>query len=330
MASPQEQTQVVAWLIELKSVTHVQRKLGTSTLEFENEKKFPGQWIYRSPIAKSLDIAPLNFFLQGYLKNIAYQSSIDVINKMKRQITVDLYYDKVTKGIQFHDDFLTQFLRKNKYDTSRSLKNLQNYVLFRRKHSSKFEGVTDEILSVILPDKFYVLLPKRCPEGCAVIIVKVGNWNPNEFSFENLEKSISFLVMQVLRDPMTQICGIKVIYDCKGSSFRQLRYVTPHNIYNYYHSTQNCLAGRYKGLHIINDSIVMKTMFALAKSLMTKKLSSRVHFHSCVEDLHDYFPRSILPIEYGGELINCESEDWLINANKEQAKCTIEGQSNLY
>ncbi|GFY56433.1 alpha-tocopherol transfer protein-like [Trichonephila inaurata madagascariensis] len=282
----------------------------------------------------TMDIYPLHM---THLPDSIKEKSEEELNETpERKVTglqelkEILQNDKVMKGIQFHDDFLTQFLRKNKYDTTRSLKNLQNYVLLRRKYSSKFERVTDEDLSAILPDKFYVLLPKRCPEGCAVIIVKIGNWNPTEFSFENLEKSILFLVMQILRDPMTQICGIKVIYDCKGSSFQQLRYVTPYNTYMYYHAMLNCLAGRYKGLHIINDSIVMKTMFTLMKSLMTKKLRSRVHFHSCVEDLLDFFPRSILPIEYGGELINCESEDWLINANKEQAKCTIEGQSNLY
>ncbi|GFR02402.1 alpha-tocopherol transfer protein-like [Trichonephila clavata] len=280
------------------------------------------------------DIYPLHM---TYLPDLIKQKSEKELNetpernvKGLQELKEILQNDNVTKGIQFHDDYLTQFLRKNKYDTSKSLKNLQNYVLFRRKYSSKFEEVTDENLSAILPDKFYVLLPKRCPEGCAIIIVKVGNWNPNEFSFENLEKSILFLVMQILRDPVTQICGIKVIYDCKGSSFRQLRYVTPYNIYMYYHSTQNCLPGRYKGLHAINDSIVMKTMFTIAKSFMTKKLSSRVHFHSSVEGLLDYFPRSVLPIEYGGDLINCESENWLINANKEQAKCTLEGQPNLY
>ncbi|GFY78360.1 alpha-tocopherol transfer protein-like [Trichonephila inaurata madagascariensis] len=198
------------------------------------------------------------------------------------------------KGIQFHDDFLTQFLRKNKYDTTRSLKNLQNYVLLRRKYSSKFERVTDEDLSAILPDKFYVLLPKRCPEGCAVIIVKIGNWNPTEFSFENLEKSILFLVMQILRDPMTQICGIKVIYDCKGSSFQQLRYVTPYNTYMYYHAML-------------------------------------VHFHSCVEDLLDFSldPYYLFLNRWRTKKIG--KRKTLINPKtKSNPRGTIEGQSNLY
>ncbi|GFV35906.1 alpha-tocopherol transfer protein-like [Trichonephila clavipes] len=169
-----------------------------------------------------------------YLKNTNKQESFNDTFP-RRSLSRD---DKVTKGIEFHDDFLTQFLRKNKYDTSRASKNLRNYVLFRRKHPSKFEGVPHEILSAILPNKFAVILPKRCPEGCAIIITKMGKWIPDEYPFEHLERTILFLVMQHLRDPMTQICGIKVIYDCEGSSFQQLKYVTPQNMYNYYHATQ--------------------------------------------------------------------------------------------
>ncbi|PRD20359.1 UNVERIFIED_CONTAM: hypothetical protein NCL1_54824 [Trichonephila clavipes] len=96
-------------------------------------------------------------------------------------------------------------------------------------------------------------------------------------------------------------------------------------------------------------------MLALLKTVITKKLRSRnrfdtiyhlpdilyqgksfgdwpkqIHVHSRVEDLFDHFPRSVLPTEYGGELINCISESWLRTANKEYAECTIEGQPNLY
>ncbi|GFT43461.1 uncharacterized protein TNCV_815121 [Trichonephila clavipes] len=77
--------------VEFKSVTHVQRKRGTTTLDFGSEKKFPRRWIERgSPIPwspRSLDIAPLDFFLLEYVKNIVYHSPIRNTGELKSQIT---------------------------------------------------------------------------------------------------------------------------------------------------------------------------------------------------------------------------------------------------
>ncbi|PRD27479.1 UNVERIFIED_CONTAM: hypothetical protein NCL1_35236 [Trichonephila clavipes] len=41
------------------------------------------------------------------------------------------------------------------------------------------------------------------------------------------------------------------------------------------------------------------------------------HFHSNVEELLNYFPGSILPVEYGGDLKENIDEDWLRKANKD-------------
>ncbi|GFY50952.1 hypothetical protein TNIN_83631, partial [Trichonephila inaurata madagascariensis] len=123
------------------------------------------------------DIYPLKMTsLPDFLKEKSEKELNEIPERKSKdlqELKEKLENDKVTKGIEFHDDFLTQFLRKNKYDTSRASKNLRNYVLYRRKYPSKFEGVPHEILSATLPNTFSVILPKRCPEGCAIIIVKM-------------------------------------------------------------------------------------------------------------------------------------------------------------
>ncbi|GFT38049.1 hypothetical protein TNCV_4102901 [Trichonephila clavipes] len=68
--TPPEQAQGVAWFIEFKSATPVQRKWGPTTLEFWGEKKFPGRRMERGdPIPRSTkfrDITLLGIFLKEY------------------------------------------------------------------------------------------------------------------------------------------------------------------------------------------------------------------------------------------------------------------------
>ncbi|GBN67428.1 hypothetical protein AVEN_106647-1 [Araneus ventricosus] len=55
-----------------------------------------------------------------------------------------------------------------------------------------------------------------------------------------------------------------------------------------------------------------------------------VVFHSSPQGLFDYFPRSVLPTEYGGTLQDNATEDWMKTANKFHEEYTIEGQPNFY
>ncbi|GFV84727.1 hypothetical protein TNCV_4297091 [Trichonephila clavipes] len=65
MVSPQEQAQAVAWFVEFKSTTHVQRKWGSTTMKFGNKKKLPGRWMERGSsitwLSRSLDVTPSDF-----------------------------------------------------------------------------------------------------------------------------------------------------------------------------------------------------------------------------------------------------------------------------
>ncbi|GBN59078.1 hypothetical protein AVEN_68990-1, partial [Araneus ventricosus] len=82
-------------------------------------------------------------------------------------------------------------------------------------------------------------------------------------------------VSQALRDPMTQINGFKVIHDLKGLSFKQMKYFTPNNLLVFYNSTVNCFPARYKELHIISESSVMKIIWSIIKPILSEKIKGR-------------------------------------------------------
>ncbi|GBL71858.1 hypothetical protein AVEN_264644-1 [Araneus ventricosus] len=95
-------------------------------------------------------------------------------------------------------------------------------------------------------------------------------------------------------------------------------------------SYQDCVPVRYKEIHFINESFVMRAMWAMVRGFLSEKIRNRVYFHSKVEELLDFFPPSVLPVEYGGEVQDISMETWLRKANKEHEANTMKGQPNYY
>ncbi|GFS47838.1 alpha-tocopherol transfer protein-like [Nephila pilipes] len=82
--------------------------------------------------------------------------------------------EQLTGGVDFHEDFLTQYLRHSKYDIQRAFYHIRNMLLQRKKDRTLFDGIPDELFITKDSPKFFLLLPKRCPEGCTVIIFQYG------------------------------------------------------------------------------------------------------------------------------------------------------------
>ncbi|GBN56680.1 hypothetical protein AVEN_156571-1 [Araneus ventricosus] len=81
------------------------------------------------------------------------------------------------------------------------------------------------------------------------------------------------------------------------------------NIIKKVYFIQDCIPGRYKEIHMVNESILLKTLWAIVRNFISEKIRSRIFFHSKPEDLLNYFPRSVLPAQYGGDLINYINKD---------------------
>lgn len=238
--------------------------------------------------------------------------------------------EQLTSGINFHEDFLLQYLRHSKHDTGRAFNHIRNIFVLRRKNPELFDSLPDDFFLTKETTKFIRILPKRCPDGCAIVIFRYGKYDPNELCVEYFKRKILISFVQMLRDPMTQINGFKFIHDFKGSTLQQLKLCTPQNLYLFYHAAIHCIPGRYKEVHIINQSFMVKPCWAILKPFLSQKIRNRVYFHSNLEKLFDYFPRSVLPVEYGGDLKESIEEDYIRRANKEHEKHGVEGQPNYF
>lgn len=236
-----------------------------------------------------------------------------------------------TSGFNFEDDFLVQYLRHSKYDVQRAFKHMQNYVILRRKYNHLFRSIPDYKLDPKHSPQFIFPLPNRTPDGCAVFVSQAGKWNPAKMEYDDFVRSCMLVLLQMMRNPMTQINGLKAIHDFSGTtSWKYIKYCTPNNMHFLFYAGIDCIPARYKEIHFVNESFVMRTLWAIIRGFLSEKIRNRVFFHSRVEELLDFFPPSVLPVEYGGELQDICMENWLKEANKEQETNTMKGQPNHY
>ncbi|GIY32720.1 alpha-tocopherol transfer protein-like [Caerostris extrusa] len=179
--------------------------------------------------------------------------------------------DKKISRVDFHEDLLVQYLRRNKYDVKKSFKHIQNCIALRKKPGNIFGSIPDEYFSSKISTQAIAVLPKRCPDGCTIIVFKLGLWNTNELPFEDFKRMAMLTFLQILRDPMNQINGFKFIHDFSGTSIHHLKYCTPQTLHLLYHSSLHCLPGRYKEIHCLQDSFVLKTLWTVAKFIVSEK-----------------------------------------------------------
>ncbi|GBN21024.1 Alpha-tocopherol transfer protein-like [Araneus ventricosus] len=184
--------------------------------------------------------------------------------------------EKATKNIFFHDDLLVQYLRQSKYNTNKALNQLRNLNAFRNKEVKIFETIPDEYFSTKPSTKYIIVLPKRSPDGCTVVLFQIGKWDPNELAFEDFKRIILLTFLQILRDPMTQINGFKFIHDFAGTRLQHLRYCTPQNLYLFYYISIYCIPGRYKEIHLLNETLVLRILWSVIKRFLSDKIRDRV------------------------------------------------------
>ncbi|CAL1275468.1 unnamed protein product [Larinioides sclopetarius] len=238
--------------------------------------------------------------------------------------------NQATSGFNLEEDTLVQYLRHSKYDVQRAFKHIQNYVALRGKHSDLFKSIPDDYFLSKSSINFVLPLPERSSDGCTIVLTRTGKWDPGEMTYEDLVRYSMMTFCQMMRDPMTQINGFKVIHDFKDTTWWHYRYCTPSNLHFLFYATIDCIPARYKEIHFINESFVLRTIWTIIKRFLSAKIRSRVFFHHKVEELLDYFPRSVLPVEYGGDLQDASMKDWVRNANRDHQANTINGQPNFY
>lgn len=212
------------------------------------------------------------------------------------------------------DEYLIQFLRARKFDGKRAFSLLQNKFQVKKSHPELYDNVNLDDLRKVYSSGAGYCFPFRDPDGCVVLVLSLAKWNPEESDICSALTALTALLLDLVDNPATQICGVRILVDVRGFSLRQMRTLTPRYIILLSKALRNCLPVRFKGIHIYNESVIFQYIWSLLKLVLTDKIKNRVHFHgNSQKHLHRFIPKEILSSEYGGDYSECNGAEWSLN-----------------
>ncbi|XP_055600160.1 alpha-tocopherol transfer protein-like [Uranotaenia lowii] len=206
------------------------------------------------------------------------------------------------------DQLLLGFLRackhslekfKQKMDTYYSIRSVLPEVMANR-------DPMDPFIRKVIKMGVSVPLPKTVnPSDPKIMLIRAAAFDGDFCDFPDILKVYTMIGDLLFRDDdQLVICGEAAIIDLGNSSSGHffnfnLSFLKKAAILN----QQGCPL-RQKGFHFINTPTGFNIVINLFKSLMTDKNREKtiISHGSSLESLHKYFPKSILPEEYGGEL----------------------------
>ncbi|CAL1273838.1 unnamed protein product [Larinioides sclopetarius] len=249
--------------------------------------------------------------------------SLEEKNKRLLELIKLLEGNKLSKRIAFLQDFLQTYLMHSRYDVNTAFTRVRNYLTLFKNHNYFFQSIKFDFTT--LPScRFITMLPYRCSDGSITLLYEMGNWNPEEISFEVVKQLTFMIYLQELRNPVTQMAGFNAIFDFSNTGLQHLKHCTPYNMYLLNHVSFDVLPVNYRRYHLINGNMIMNTILTLLKPLMPSAIKKIIRIHSSAEELLDYFPRSMLPTKYGGNLNEYYMDDRLKQINAQQDNYPVE------
>ncbi|KFM67270.1 Alpha-tocopherol transfer protein-like protein, partial [Stegodyphus mimosarum] len=199
------------------------------------------------------------------------------------------------------DEFLLGFLRVRKFNVDAAFKLLKKYYLNRQIYPNVYRNFTPKHCHKILKANFLNFLPLRSPEGAAVWVPRLGIWDTDIFSAEEVTRFGLLCAEKEMRNPITQVCGLITLADMKGFSWSHFFQITIPKIKCFVDTVQDGIPVRNKAMHVINNPAIFSILFDIMKPFLSKKLRNRIYFHGDnLSSLHQFLPPEMLPEEFGG------------------------------
>ncbi|XP_030259846.1 alpha-tocopherol transfer protein [Sparus aurata] len=214
----------------------------------------------------------------------------------------------------FSDGFLIKFLRARDSDVELSLKLLLNYQRWRRESPEISSCLSPSSVLGLLNTSYHTVLPQRDHAGSRVLIYRIGQWNPKEWSAFQVFR-VSLMTSEIISmETETQRWGLKVIFDLQGWSLGHALQINPSLARKISSVLSDSFPLKVRGIHLVNEPMFFRPVFAMIRPFLPDKIKQRIHMHGA--DFHntlsDFFSPPVLPPEYGGEGAGIEKacQDW--------------------
>ncbi|KAM3604511.1 uncharacterized protein V6R79_012195 [Siganus canaliculatus] len=214
----------------------------------------------------------------------------------------------------FSDGFLIKFLRARDFDVDLSLKLLLNYQRWRRDCPEISSCLSPTSVLGLLNTSYHTLLPQRDHTGSRVLVYRIGQWNPKDWSAFQVFR-VSLMTSEIIAmETETQRRGVKVIFDLQGWSLGHALQINASLARKMSSVLQDSFPLKVRGIHLVNEPMFFRPVFAMIRPFLPEKIKQRIHMHGAdfQDTLSDFFSPHVLPPQYGGEGPSIEEacQDW--------------------
>ncbi|XP_033838354.1 alpha-tocopherol transfer protein [Periophthalmus magnuspinnatus] len=199
--------------------------------------------------------------------------------------------------------FLLKFLRARDFDVELALKLLLNYQHWRRDSPEISSCLSPVSVLGLLREDYHSVLPLRDHSGSRVLLYRIGQWNPKDWSAIQVFR-VSLMTSEVIaRETQTQRRGLKVIFDLQGWCLGHALQVTPSLARKISSVLSDAFPLKVRGIHLLNVPLFFRPVLAMIRPFLPDKIRQRIHVHGSdyTDSLLDFFSAPVLPLEYGGE-----------------------------
>lgn len=109
-----------------------------------------------------------------------------------------------------------------------------------------------------------------------------------------------------LREELEGVSGDVYVLNAAFFTSRHLAHLSPTILKKFFICVQEAYPVKVKEVHVINTSPLIDLAYNIIKQFLSEKIRSRVFFHSDVSELQKYFPKEMLPVDYGGDAESLE------------------------
>ncbi|XP_042910566.1 alpha-tocopherol transfer protein-like [Parasteatoda tepidariorum] len=217
-------------------------------------------------------------------------------------------------NVWIDDAYLLQLLRARKFDVKRAGELLLRFYALKRDYPEIYPPEIDleSIKTAQEEASCCGAFPYRDKNGSIILFYSIGKWDPDKIPVPVAISVATFMLLQCIEDPATQVCGLRLIIDAKNVSLKHMRALTPRYLQLFGKGLRNSLPIRFAGIHITNESIFFSYIFNILKLFLSEKIKKRVHFHEKdMKHLQKHIPKEILPSEFDGDNTNYQASEWV-------------------
>ncbi|CAH1105709.1 unnamed protein product [Psylliodes chrysocephalus] len=212
------------------------------------------------------------------------------------------------------DEFILGFLRARHFNLRIAHRLYVNHSILKEEAPQYFDDVNLDRMVEIVKEPIFNVPPNRDHLGRRMLIFRIGEWRPSEFTPTELLQFVVFLTQITLLEPQTQIKGAILLVDLSGLSLEMVWYLTPTLARHVVNLAASSFPVRLEAVHFLYTSWIFDTAYNIFKVFIPERFRDRIHFHNNLDTLYDDVDPKYLPNSLGGAIDDYTLEDWMNDA----------------